>query len=1234
MPTPACAALLALNALSATVELPRYPAASPDGSQVVFSWRGDLWRAPAAGGEAVRLTTNPGDDLHAAFTPDGRTLVFESTREGTRNIWCMPAEGGQPRQLTFGDSSVALGGVAMRSDGTPIVFVDSSREGDLYRSPRPYMVPLDGGPLARVHDAFGSHPVANADGAVLFDRGGNSWLRRGYRGPDARDVWMFTPGKPAEEAFRRLTSWPGNDGQAQWLGKDAFLYASDRDGAVNLYRKSLTDAVDAAGTKLTEFPDDITGFDVSADGRTAFITRGSELYRLDLSNPGSKPAAIVVSASADEPDPIEVRKVGGDITEALASPDGKSMAFVAYGDVFVRSLDDKAPVVRVTSPPSREREIAWSPDGTRLYFVSDAGGNDDVMEALVSRTRGEIRKAANPKPKEEPKAKDADAKKEEPAKEATDADAKPDATKAGEDKPAADAKSDESGPATEDKKADDKAAKPKEPAKPKDPRLDPARWTEAVAFDVKPVVATPAGERDPQPSPDGKLLSFRRGGDLVLLDLEKGTERVLRPGWDLEIGWRFSPDSRWIAFAQDDRDFNRDIWLVPVDGSAEPVNVTRHPDNDSSPRFSADGKILAFLSGRVNNEADVYTVALDPSVEALTKAELEAYYRDAAEAAKKQKPLAAPGASDTPAAGGSKGDPDSPAGRGRGRRRGGEDRIDDPPAKAADPSADKPADGKKDDDKAKDGKDKDAKEKKDAKPAPPDYRLEDAYLRVRRITRMPGDESGLEITPAGDRLVFSGTEGGPAIFSVKWDGTDQKKVASGGRVTQMSAAGDKVVVVNAGRASTASPAGGGDAKTVEFSAVTPIDRRAWADHRFVEAARVFAENFYDGSMKGTDWPALVARYRALAARGRTDNEFEWAMARLMGELNASHTGVSVRSAEDDSTRRPLGRLGVRTRPVDGGFQVLAVLPESPAARTQTPVKVGDVITGVGGEPLGPKDTLEQRLRGRVGEETLITVRRAGADGGAPASVDLLVTPGGAAEEADLNYKANCARAAQLVRDWSGGRVGYIHIQAMNQQSLEDFERDLCAAAQGRVGLLVDVRNNGGGSTADRVLASLNTAQHAYTVPRGADPAYRLGYPQDRLYIQRWALPVNMLCNEKSFSNAEIVSHGFKALKRGSLVGEQTYGGVISTGGTSLVDGTTVRLPFRGWYTLDGRDMENNGAMPDVRVPPSPVDESREFDAQLKAAVDDLLKRLPAQTGTAPAPQAPAAPAPPQSAKPG
>ena len=101
----------------------------------------------------------------------------------------------------------------------------------------------------------------------------------------------------------------------------------------------------------------------------------------------------------------------------------------------------------------------------------------------------------------------------------------------------------------------------------------------------------------------------------------------------------------------------------------------------------------------------------------------------------------------------------------------------------------------------------------------------------------------------------------------------------------------------------------------------------------------------------------------------------------------------------------------------------------------------------------------------------------------------------------------------------------------------------------------------------------------------------------------------MLCNEKSFSNAEIVSHAFKNLKRGTLVGQQTAGGVISTGGAVLLDGTSVRTPNRGWYTPDGKNMELNGAMPDLLVPQTPEAESASDDQQLKAAVDDLLNRV-------------------------
>jgi len=134
-------------------------------------------------------------------------------------------------------------------------------------------------------------------------------------------------------------------------------------------------------------------------------------------------------------------------------------------------------------------------------------------------------------------------------------------------------------------------------------------------------------------------------------------------------------------------------------------------------------------------------------------------------------------------------------------------------------------------------------------------------------------------------------------------------------------------------------------------------------------------------------------------------------------------------------------------------------------------------------------------------------------------------------------------------------------------------------------------------------------RHAYTRPRGVSDDVKGAYPNDRLFITRYDLPINMLCNEKSFSNAEIISHAFKTLKRGTLVGQQTAGGVISTGGASLIDGTTVRMPGRGWFTPAGVNMELNGAMPDLLVTQTPESEAANDDQQLRAAVDDLLKRL-------------------------
>jgi tricorn protease len=457
------------------------------------------------------------------------------------------------------------------------------------------------------------------------------------------------------------------------------------------------------------------------------------------------------------------------------------------------------------------------------------------------------------------------------------------------------------------------------------------------------------------------------------------------------------------------------------------------------------------------------------------------------------------------------------------------------------------------------------------------------------------------------------------VYSVDWKGSERKRLSSPASVQHVTASGNRVVLSRSNGATVVSPEGSG-AKTHGISRTIQIDLAEQAKQKFAEMARVLGESFYHPTMKDLDWPALTERYLNLAMQTRTASEFEHVGERFLGELNASHLGVSPPSPSSD-LRQPAGRLGadlVALRQGDGTvhYRVEAIVPRGPQQNTEMELEPGDVITAIELEPIDQRGGIDAALKGRVGEETIVTVERTLAeDAGSPnagetVSLDLLVTPISYGNEVNLRYDHWVEGSRAQVERMSDGRLGYLHIRSMGSASLGDFERDLFAAAYGKDGLVIDVRNNGGGWTTDRLLASLMVRPHSFTVPRGGEGTGYRGYPQDRLFIQRYTKPINVLINEKSFSNAEIFAHAIKTLRRGTLIGQQTYGGVISTGGFRLIDGTFVRLPFRGWYLEnDAADMENNGAMPDLLVPSMPEAEAGGEDEQLAAAVRELMNRL-------------------------
>ncbi|WP_245753905.1 S41 family peptidase [Aquisalimonas asiatica] len=1156
------------------VSLPRFPSISPDGEHIAFSWGGDLWRAPVSGGDARRLTRHEQDDLHSSWSPDGDWLTFTSVRDGYLNLWRVHEDGTRVSQLTHSDRHLRNPGYDLDADGNPVITFSGLLEADVYRDQRPYVVSPEGGDHRRLHDAFGSEPRLSPDGLrTVFTRGGiyHGWNRRHYRGPEAMDLWLHDH---EEDSFRPLTERDGDDGNARWADDRTLVFMSDREGeTVNLYRMRLDE--DDAIERLTDFNGhDVQHFDVSRDGSTAVVQVWDTLYTLDLASDDAQPRPIALRAGEDGHDRFELKRIDREITEAALSPDGRTMAYIAYGRVYVRHIDEHSPTRPVTrGTHARHKDLSWSPDGLRLYFTNDSDGTESIYQARVALTREEIRSG-----RIQPSDAIAESPVEEippgadPAPEPVDDGIMAVAARSGdEDDADPGQRSDE----PEDPFAPVEPGLPPEPDDPPDPALlpepldepdaepetipeteldpdedtgdlprhrDPARWHDAVQFYIRPMVQTEHNDREASPSPDGNSVAFRRGrGDLMTLDLDTGETTRLVEGWDSNIHWRWSPDSRHIAYSQNNLDFSANIFIVPADGSAAPVNITRHPRNDINPRWSADGRKLSFISNRSGQYYNLYRIYLDRSLENMTRRERATYYRDARAEAAKRRPLPV------------QRDPD------------------------------------------------DAVE-------PVSLDLDRAWRRIERVADLPRHQFANEMTPGGDRFVFN--QSGEGLVSMNWDGSDRKRLAPRAEVQHLNVTGDRVIYIADGRVGVVSTTGGSPTHP-DISARIRVDLREQALQKFRETARVMDEHFYRQDMNGLDWGEVVAEYEDLIRRTRTASEFSDITNRLLGELAASHTGLS-NPGPGAARRQPSGRLGIDYEPVeldDGrrGYRVLSVIPDGPVDRGPARMEPGDVITEIDLEPFHERDTMLYRLRGRVDEEVIVTFER--GSGRRPSPARTLVTPVDYSDLATLRYDAFRERSRERVEERSDGRLGYIHIQSMNQTSLEDFQGDLYAAAYDREGLIIDVRNNGGGHTTDRILTSIMTREHAYTIPAGADGEATGHYPQDRLDAPRYTLPINMLANEKSYSNAEILAHAFSTLERGTLVGQQTYGGVISTGSHSLIDGANLRRPYRGWYLPDGTDMEHNGALPDILVEQTPEDEVADRDRQLDRAVDDMLERL-------------------------
>jgi tricorn protease len=388
-----CAALSS-TALTSAQEVPlwmRQPAISPDGNSIVFCFRGDLWRVPTAGGEAVLLTTHEAYDSSPVWSRDGRSIAFASDRAGNNDVYIMPSTGGQATRLTFhsaGDTPSDF-----TADNGAIIF-SSSRMDAASNQQFPsgglselYQVPVTGGKAIRLLTTPALNARFNSNGSLLVFhdwKGYEDELRKHHRSSVTRDVWSYDTSKGT---YTQLTSFDGEDREPVISSDGRTLYYLSEQGAgavegttsFNIHKMAVSGGPASQVSFLKHHP--VRHLSISNTGTLCFSHHG-ELYTMV---DGGEPVKVKVRVALDARQlPERTVSVNGEVSEFEVSPNGKELVFIHRGEVFVTSVKEGT-TKRITNTPEQERNASFSPDGRTILYATERNGSWDLYTTTIVR---------------------------------------------------------------------------------------------------------------------------------------------------------------------------------------------------------------------------------------------------------------------------------------------------------------------------------------------------------------------------------------------------------------------------------------------------------------------------------------------------------------------------------------------------------------------------------------------------------------------------------------------------------------------------------------------------------------------------------------------------------------------------------------------------------------------------------------------------------------------------------
>ena len=354
------------------------PALSPDGHDIAFASGGDIWTVPADGGQARLLISDPATESRPLYSPDGSQLAFVSTRSGAGDIYILTFATGELRRLTWSDQPDQLDDWSR--DGRWIYF--SSSADDIGHLPDIFRVSSAGGtPLEvsreRYLAEFESAPSPDGQSIALCAKGISftQWWRNGHAHIDETEIWL----KPIADEQKASVLLPADSKHAwpMWSPNGKTLYfMSDRSGAENIWSLALPSG---EPKQLTHFEHGRVLFpSISYDGKTIVFERNLTIWKLDLASLRAAQLPVTLLGVPSSPHP-QLRH-DDRYDEMALSPDGKKLALVAHGDIFAAPAKDGGEALRVTRTPEAEEDVHWSPDSTRIVYVSERGGSNNLYE--------------------------------------------------------------------------------------------------------------------------------------------------------------------------------------------------------------------------------------------------------------------------------------------------------------------------------------------------------------------------------------------------------------------------------------------------------------------------------------------------------------------------------------------------------------------------------------------------------------------------------------------------------------------------------------------------------------------------------------------------------------------------------------------------------------------------------------------------------------------------------------